>query len=423
MLDKRPFHSSNVIDLNVPAESTQDALTELIREGAKKIIMEAVETEIECFMDRFRSMRMENGSQRVVRNGYLPERKITTGVGEVAVKVPRARDKMGKAADKEIQFQSSLIPKYLRKTGSLENLIPWLYLKGISAGDMAEALESLTGKEASGFSQPVVSKLKAKWKEEYEAWKKRDLSKKRYIYMWVDGIHANVRMDDKQCILVVIGATKEGRKELLAVEGGYRESTQSWREVLLDLKHRGLQTDPELAIGDGALGFWKAVTEVFPDTKGQRCWVHKTANILNKLPKRSQPKAKQHIHGIWQAETKEDAIKEYNLFVQTYEAKYPKAVETLTKDRDRLLTFYDFPAEHWRHIRTTNPIESTFATVRLRTAKVRNCFSRDTVLNMAFKLCESAQRKWQKLHGYKRIAEIIEGTKFIDGISEKEIAA
>jgi putative transposase len=414
---------NNVIGLNKPAESTEDVLTELIREGARKILKEAVEAEIESFINNFRSLTMEDGKRRVVRNGYLPSRNITTGVGAVEVKVPRARDKMGKNADQPIQFQSSLIPSYLRKTKSLEDLIPWLYLKGISAGDMAEALEALIGKDAKGFSQPVVSKLKKNWKGEYDNWRKRDLSKKRYVYIWVDGIHANVRMDDKQCILVVIGATKDGKKELLAVEGGYRESTQSWREVLLDLKNRGLETDPKLAIGDGALGFWKAVSEVFPGTLGQRCWVHKTANILNKLPKRSQPKAKSHIHNIWQAETKEDAIAEFDLFIKTYEAKYPKAVETLTKDRERLLTFYDFPAEHWRHIRTTNPIESTFATVRLRTAKVRNCFSRETVLNMAFKLCESAEKKWQRLHGYKRLADVIEGIRFIDGISEKEIAA
>ncbi len=414
---------NNVIDLNKPAESTEDVLTELIREGARKILKEAVEAEIESFIDKFRSLTMEDGKRRVVRNGYLPSRNITTGIGAVEVQVPRARDKMGKNADQPIQFQSSLIPSYLRKTKSLEDLIPWLYLKGISAGDMAEALEALIGKAAKGFSQPVVSKLKKNWKGEYDIWRKRDLSKKRYVYIWVDGIHANVRMDDKQCILVVIGATKDGKKELLAVEGGYRESTQSWREVLLNLKSRGLETDPKLAIGDGALGFWKAVSEVFPGTLGQRCWVHKTANILNKFPKRSQPKAKSHIHNIWQAETKEDAIAEFDLFIKTYEAKYPKAVETLTKDRERLLTFYDFPAEHWRHIRTTNPIESTFATVRLRTAKVRNCFSRETVLNMAFKLCESAEKKWQRLHGYKRLADVIEGIRFIDGISEKEIAA
>jgi len=288
---------------------------------------------------------------------------------------------------------------------------------------MAEALEALIGKDAKGFSQPVVSKLKRKWKGEYDSWKKRDLSKKKYVYLWVDGIYANVRMDDRQCILVVIGATEEGKKELLAVEGGYRESTQSWREVLLDLKHRGLTREPELAIGDGALGFWKAIAEIFPKTQNQRCWVHKTANILNKLPKGAQPTAKKHIHNIWQSETKEDAIKEYELFVKKYAAKYPNAVKTLTKDRDRLFTFYDFPAEHWRHIRTTNPIESTFATVRLRTAKVRNCFSRETVLNMAFKLCESAEKKWRKLFGHKRLAEVIDGTRFIDGISEKELAA
>ncbi len=414
---------SNVIEIKTPEESTKDALTELIREGAKKIVMEAVEAEIECFIDQFRSKRMKDGKQRIVRNGYLPTRRIATGVGEVEAKVPGSRDKMGSQASERIEFQSSLIPKYLRKTGSLEDLIPWLYLKGISAGDMAEALESPVGENAAGFSQPVVSKLKKKWKGEHEIWEKRDLSKKRYVYLWVDGIHANVRMDDRQCILVVIGATRDGKKELLAVEGGYRENTQSWREVLLDLRHRGMSVDPELAIGDGALGFWKAVAEIFPATRGQRCWVRKTANIPNRLSKRSQAKAKQHIHGIWQAETKEDAIAEYELFVKTYESKYPKAVETLTKDRDRLPTFYDFPAERWRHIRTTNPIESTFATVRLRTAKVGNCLSRETVLNMAFKLCESAEKKWQRLHGYKRLAEVVEGTKFIDGISENELAA
>ena len=417
------MNKTSAIDINEPAESAQDALTELIREGAIKIVKEAIESEIECFIDRFRSERLANGKQRVVRNGYLPSRSITTGIGEVEVAVPRARDRMGKKADRPIQYQSALIPKYPRKTTSMEELIPWLYLKGISAGDMAEALEALIGRNAKGFSQPVVSKLEKTWKDEYDAWRKRDLSKKRYVYIRVDGIRANVRMDDRQCILVAMGATKDGRKELLAVGGGYRESTQSWREVLLDLRHRGMQTDPEIAVGDGALGFWKAVSEVFSNTRGQRCRVHKTANIPNKLPKRTQPEAKRQIHAIWQAETKEDAIREYDPFVKTYEAKYPKAVETLTKDKERLLTFYDFPAEHWRHIRTTSPIESTFATVRLRTAKVRNCFSGDTVLNMAFKLCKSAERKWQRLHGYKRLAEVIKGTRFIDGISEKEIAA
>ena len=414
---------NNVIELNKPAQSVEDPLTELIRDGARRILKEALEVEIELFIDQYRSEKMEDGTRRVVRNGYLPERSIATGIGGVDVKVPRSRDKKGKGALSPIRFESSIIPRYLRKTRKMEELIPWLYLKGISAGDMGEALEALVGKNAKGFSQPVVSKLKKKWKQEYEVWRKRDLSRKRYAYIWVDGIHCNVRMDDRQCILVVIGATEEGRKELLAVEGGYRESAQSWREVLTDLRYRGLAIDPELAIGDGALGFWKAVAEVFPKTRWQRCWVHKTANILNKLPKRAQPKAKKKIHEIWMAENKEDAEAEFDLFVKSYEAKYPKAVETLTKDREMLLTFYDFPAEHWKHIRTTNPIESTFATVRLRTAKVRNCFSSETVINMAFKLCRSAETKWRKLAGSKRIAEVIEGIKFIDGISEFELAA
>lgn len=413
----------NVIELNKPAKTVDDPLTELIRSGARKILKEALEAEIEVFIEQFRSHKVEDGTKRVIRNGYLPERSIVTGVGSVEVRVPRVKDKKGKSADDPISFTSALIPRYLRKTKRLEELIPWLYLKGISAGDMGEALEALVGKGAKGFSQGVVSRLKEKWRGEYEVWKRKDLSQKKYAYIWVDGIHCNVRMDDKQCILVVIGATQEGKKELLAVEGGYRESTQSWREVLLDLKKRGMTDDTELAIGDGALGFWKAVSEVFPQTRWQRCWVHKTANILNKLPKKAQPKAKKQIHEIWMAETKEDAITELEFFVKTYKAKYPKAVETLQKDREVLLTFYDFPAEHWKHIRTTNPIESTFATVRLRTAKVRNCFSSETVVNMAFKLCQCAEKKWRKLFASNRVAEVIEGVRFVDGISEKELAA
>lgn len=410
------------IDLNQPVENQVDPLTELIRTGSRKIISAAIEADIEYFIELFSSLKTKDGRRRVVRNGYLPPRKIMTGVGEIEVHVPRTRDRDAKPGD-TITYQSSLIPKYLRKTKQLEDFIPWLYLKGISTGDMSETMEALVGKGARGFSQPVVSNLKKKWKQEFEDWNRRDLSKKRYVYIWADGIHANVRMDDKQCILVIIGTTSKGKKELLAVEGGYRESTQSWKEVLLDLKHRGLKVDPKLAIADGAMGFWKAISEVYPDTRGQRCWVHKTANILNKLPKKAQPKAKKQIHNIWQAESKEDALVEYELFVKQYSAKYPKAVATLTKDRDRLLTFYDFPAKHWQHIRSTNPIESTFATVRLRTAKVRNCFSRDTVLSMAFKLCQSAEKRWRRLRGYKQLADIIEGVKFINGISEKEIAA
>ena len=305
----------------------------------------------------------------------------------------------------------------------MEELIPWLYLKGISTGDFSEALSAIIGKDSTGFSQAVVSRLKAKRKNEFDHWRQRDLSDKRYVYCWVDGIYCTARMDDKQCLLVVMGATPEGKKELIAIEGGYRESKQSWRELLLKLKHQGLQTSPELFIGDGALGFWSAVAEVFSDSRNQRCWVHKTANVLNKLPKNIQPKAKQRIHDIYMADTKENAIKAWDLLIKTYDAKYPEATNCLAKDRDSMLAFYDFPADHWQHIRTSNPIESTFATVRHRTRRVKGCFSAQTVINMAFKLCQSAEKKWRRLRGYKRLTEVIEGVNFIDGISEKELAA
>lgn len=414
---------NKVIELNTPGETGNDILTEMIRQGAQKILKEALEIAIEAFIDHYRELRTDQGQRRVVRNGYLPERKIVTGVGEVSVKAPRLRDKESQGHSNKIRFSSSILPVYLRKTKSLEELIPWLYLKGVSAGDFSDALSALVGKNAKGFNQPVVSRLKAKWKDEYNAWCQRDLSKKHYIYCWVDGIHCNVRMDDKQCILVIMGATANGKKELIAVEGGYRESQQSWRELLYKLQSQGLQTSPELFIGDGALGFWSAVSEVYPDSRWQRCWVHKTVNVLNKLPKSIQAKAKKRIHDIYMAETKQAAIKAYNLFIKSYESKYSKATECLSKDRESMLAFYDFPAEHWQHIRTTNPIESTFATVRLRTAKIRGCFSTQTVINMAFKLCQSAEKKWRKLRGYRRLAEIVEGINFIDGISERDIAA
>jgi transposase-like protein len=414
---------SKVIELNLPEETGSDLLTEMIRNGAQKILKEALEVEIEAFIDHYRELKTSKGQRRVVRNGYLPEREIVTGVGAVKVKVPRLRDREDQHQGEEIKFSSEILPPYLRKTKSLEELIPWLYLKGVSAGDFGDALSALVGKDAKGFSQPVVSRLKVKWKDEYEIWCQRDLSHKHYVYCWVDGIHCNVRMDDKQCILVVMGATATGKKELIAVEGGYRESKQSWRELLLKLKSQGLQKSPELFIGDGALGFWSAVSEVFPDSRWQRCWVHKTANVLNKLPKCIQPKAKKKIHDIYMADTKENALKAYHLFIKSYDAKYPKATECLSKDRESMLAFYDFPAEHWQHIRTTNPIESTFATVRLRTARIRGCFSSQTVINMAFKLCQGAEKRWRKLRGYRRLAEVIEGINFIDGISERDIAA
>ena len=306
----------------------------------------------------------------------------------------------------------------MRRTRSIKELLPWLYLKGISTGDFSEALAALLGRDAGGLSPRTIGRLKEKWKEELERWRNRDLRGKRYVYMWVDDIYCNVRMEEKQCLLVIIGVTEEGKKELVAIEDGFRESELSWKGVLSDLKRRGLEEWPELATGDGALGFWKALQKSYPETRWQRCWVHKTANVLNKLPKSLQSKAKKMLHEIWMAPGREEADKSFDHFIEIYEAKYPKAVECLRKDREVLLTFYDFPAEHWRHIRTTNPIESTFATVRLRTDKVRSCFSSQTVVTMAFQLCRCAEKRWQTINGVNQLSKIIEGRKFIDGIEE-----
>lgn len=413
----------NVIELKKPVTYVDDPLTEVIRNGARRLLAEALEVEVETVIESYTELRLSDGRQRITRNGYLPERSIQTGVGEVHVKAPRVRDRAGKTEKNPIGFSSSILPSYLRKTKSLEELIPWLYLKGLSTGDFSEALSALVGKNAPGLSPATVSRLKVGWEEDMKAWNQRDLTGKRYVYWWVDGLHCHVRMDEKQCLLVIIGATENGDKELIALEDGYRESEQSWLEVLLDLKKRGLTKEPELAIGDGALGFWKALPQAYGETRWQRCWVHKTANILNKLPTSLQKHAKEKIQAIWMAPNRQEAEKNFNLFIATYEAKYPKATNCLEKDRKVLLTFYDFPAEHWRHIRTTNPIESTFATVRLRTAKVRNCFSATTVITMAFQLCRCAQKRWIKLHGFQKLAKVIEGVKFVDGMEIKQCAA
>ena len=322
-----------------------------------------------------------------------------------------------------VYFRSAILPPYLRKTKSLEELIPWLYLKGVSTGDFSDALAALLGKDAPGLSAATISRLKTVWQQDFEQWQKRDLRPKRYVYFWADGIYCNVRMDERQCLLVIIGATEQGIKELVAIEDGYRESELSWRQLLLNLKGRGLKSGPSLAIGDGALGFWKALSQVYGHCRTQRCWVHKTANVLNKLPKSWQSQAKSKLHQIWMAPDKSEAERHFEDFIDLYSAKYPKATDCLEKDRQTLLTFYDFPAEHWRHIRTTNPIESTFATVRLRTDKVRGCFSAQTVLTMAFRLCQCAEKRWIRLHHPQRLAEIIKGVKFVNGIEEKRIAA
>lgn len=393
--------------------SFNDALTELVRKGARQIIAQAVEAELAEFLTQYQSLQDNQGRAAVVRNGYLPERTIMTGIGDVEVQVPKVRDRSGNG----IKFNSTLLPPYLKRARSVEEVLPWLYLKGVSTGDFSEALASLLGANVEGLSASTISRLKSKWIEEHQHWQKRSLSGKRYVYVWADGIYFNIRNEDeRQCILVVIGVSDTGTKELLGLEAGFRESELSWKSLLLRLQDQGLKTAPELAIGDGALGFWKALAQVFPTTRVQRCWVHKTANVLNHLPKSQQPQAKSALHEIYMAETKDEAQTAFERFIKTYDAKYPKAVECLSKDREALLAFYDFPAEHWVHIRTTNPIESTFATVRLRTNKTRGCVSQDSILSLVFKLVQSAQQRWLRIRGFKRLGEVIEGVKFKDGI-------
>ena len=406
---------SNVIPISNPQESSTDALTAVLRQGAQQLLTKALEAEIENLLSQYSHLKDQGSLAQVVRNGYLPERAIQTGIGPVQVKVPRIKDHGGSG----IKFTSGLVLPYLRRSKNIEELLPVLYLKGISSGDFSDALTAIVGPAAAGMSSSTICRLKEDWSIEYDQWRKRDLSKKRYIYFWVDGIYLKARMEDKQCLLVIIGADEFGNKELLSVEDGFRESEQSWSEVLIDLKNRGLKIGPKLAVGDGALGFWNALHKVYGETKQQRCWMHKTGNILNKLPKTLHSRAKQHIHDIWMAETKEDAEKCFDFFAKAYQAKYPNAAECLTKDRDALLAFYDFPAEHWHHLRTTNPIESTFATIRLRTGKTRGCLSRKTGLTMVFKLMLSAQKRWTRLRGNNRVAEVIRGVNFKNGIAQQ----
>jgi len=403
---------SKVFALKKLGELSEDPLTELLRIGAKRLIADAVEAELQELLLQYAGVKNDKGHFQIVRNGYLPEREIQTGIGPVKIKIPKIRDKTCQG----IKFNSTLLPPYLRKTRSVEEVLPWLYLKGISTGDFQETLQALLGQGAKGLSASTISRCKRIWEEEHEAWSRRRLKKKRYVYIWADGVYFNIRSDDaKQCILVIIGVTEQGRKEFIAIEDGYRESEQSWSELLLRLKAQGLKRSPKLAVGDGALGFWKALRKVFPETVHQRCWVHKTANVLNKIPKVVQPKVKQALHEIWMAPTKKKAYKAFDVAVSTYSAKYPKAMNCLEKDKNEMLAFYDFPAQHWQHIRTSNPIESTFATVRLRTAKTRGCVARHTILAMVYKLGQSAQVKWRKLRGFKLLAEVIRGVQFKDG--------
>jgi putative transposase len=383
----------------------------------------AVEAEVAAYIDEHQDKLDEGGHRLVVRNGRHRTRKIDTGVGTLEVSQPRVNDKRVDEDGSHFRFTSKILPPYLRRTKNVEEFIPWLYLKGISTNDFSECLQHLTGNATASLSPTTVVRLKEVWIRECQEWSQRSLAGKHYAYIWADGVHFNVRLEGgRQCILVLMGATKDGKKELLAIADGVRESTESWKDILLDLKKQGLEHAPALAVGDGALGFWKALTEVFPTTRHQRCWVHKTANVLNYLPKHKQAAAKSDLQDIWMAEKREDAIKAFDYFIAKYEAKYPRVVECLKKDRDELLAFYDFPAEHWVHLRTTNPIESMFATVRLRHRRTKGSGSRATCLAMVFKLAEAAAKKWRRLTGAELVRDVIDGVQFTDGIRAEDAA-
>ncbi len=407
-----------VTPLVQPGEFT-DLLTEVLRSGAQRLLAHAVEAEVSVFIEAHADERLGDGRARVVRHGHLPARDIQTGIGAVRVQQPRVRDR-GAAGSEKILFSPSILPKHARRTKSLDAVLPVLYLKGISSGSFRDALSALLGPDAPNLSSDTVLRLRKGWNEELSHWRARDLSARRYVYIWADGIYFQARMEDQsQCMLVIIGATPEGKKELVGFTSGYRESTQSWAELLADLNARGLAHPPLLAIGDGALGFWSALGKVFPTTRQQRCWVHKTANVLNDMPKAIQAKVKLDLHNIWMAESRLEAEKALSLFVQKYQAKYPKAAARLTKDQDELLAFYDFPAEHWTHIRTTNPIESTFATVRHRTKRSKGCLSMKTMEVMVFMVIKEAEKNWLRLRGKNQLPKLITGVKFNDGIEPK----
>lgn len=408
---------NNKQDFEMSPAPFEMTLEDLLRQGARELIEKAVGAELAELLKSYENVKTLEGQRAVVRNGYLPERQVLTPIGPVNVRLPKVRDRAGGG----VKFNSSLVPPYVRRSHSLSAALPWLYLKGISTGEMQSALEALVGEGAKGLSPAVVSRLKSQWSEEYGAWMKRGLSQERYIYWWADGIYSNLRSEDERlCLLVIIGVLPTGEKQFIAISDGFRESAESWKTLLRDLKDRGLQAGPQLAIGDGALGFWSALAEVYPESRAQRCWVHKTVNVLDALPKSLQAKAKSALQGIFMAETREQAHAAFDRFVHTHQAKYLKAVDKLVKDREALLAFYDFPAEHWQHIRSTNPIESTFATIRHRSHKTKNCVSRNTLLGLVYRLALEAEKSWQRIRGFERIAELDAGIVFKDGLPIKE---
>ena len=410
--------SSTVVPVRQP-DGIDDLLTAILRSGARRLLAQAVEAEAEAFLAAMQGARLPDGRERVVRHGHGPERTVQTGIGPVAVRRVKIRDRGAGEGGERIRFTSAILPRWARRTRSLDALLPVLYLRGISSGDFQEALAALLGQDAPNLSPAVLARLKGEWEADYARWQRRDLSARRYVYVWADGVYLQARMEPQaECMLVLVGATPEGRKELVGFQVGVRESAQSWRKLLVDLKARGLAIAPELATGDGALGFWTALEEVFPSTRHQRCWVHKAANVLDKLPKSVQPAAKQDLREIWMAPDRATAEAAIATFAEKYAAKYGKAVACLAKDRDALLAFYDFPAEHWRHVRTTNPIESAFATIRLRTDKTKGSGSRAACLAMVFKLARQAEKHWRKLNGSKLLPEVMEGVEFVNGIKK-----
>ena len=399
----------------IEGQGPGSVLEEIARRGARQMLAQALEAEVAEFLEEHADKRDQNGHRMVVRNGHMPKRDLITGIGRVAVQQPRVDDR-GLSAEGEQRFSSVILPRYLKRVPSMDNLIPALYLKGVSTGDFSKALEAILGKGAPGLSATSVVRLKAVWEQEYQEWTRRELSGKRYVYFWADGLHVNVRLDEERsCILVIMAADEQGNKELVAVSDGYRESKASWREMLLDLRRRGLLVGPRLATADGALGFWAALREVYPGTQEQTCWFHKAGNVLDKMAKSVHGRATTMIREMWQAPSLEKAKGAYDLFCEAWAAKYPKAVECLRKDEDSLFSFYAFPAAHWTHLRTSNPIESTYATVRLRTKRTKGCGSRTATLTMVWKLALEAEKTWRRLMGFKLIPLVMEGRIFIDG--------
>jgi putative transposase len=403
-------------------DEIDDPLTSVLREGARRLLAQAIEAEAEAFLAAMQGARLADGRARLVRHGHGPERVIQTGIGPVPVRRAKLRDRGADEAfesdDERITFTSAILPKWARRTKSLDALLPVLYLRGVSTGDFQEALAALLGKDAPSLSPSVIGRLKEEWQVEYDRWQRRDLSARRYVYIWADGVYLQARMeDDAACMLVIVGATPEGRKELVGFQVGARESAQSWHELLVGLKARGLSAAPEIAVGDGALGFWKALDEIFPATRHQRCWVHKIVNVLNKVPKSMQQGMKADLREVRDAPDRATAEAAVTVFAEKYGAKYPKAVECLTKDRDALLAFFDFPAEHWDHLRTANPIESVFATVRHRTVRTKGALSQNTARLMVFKLVIAASKTWRRLKGENRLPMVVAGVKFTDGVA------